>query len=123
MQKCQPDLPANLGSSEELLTEYLFSYPCCSNIAPRCSDERRTSALSLPFEKSNATTEIFMRAASIAGFILVGLGIALLVYSVSPVLLLVHAAEQHQTNLLLPILGGVTLLCGIALLFAARPRD
>jgi hypothetical protein len=64
-----------------------------------------------------------MRAASIAGFILVGLGIASLLYCVSPVLLLVHAADQRQSNLVLPILGGVALICGIALLFVARPRS
>jgi hypothetical protein len=64
-----------------------------------------------------------MRAASIVGFILVGLGIATLVYCVSPVLLLVHAAEQHQTNSVLPILGGIALICGIVLLFATRPRS
>jgi hypothetical protein len=64
-----------------------------------------------------------MRAASIVGFTLVILGIASLVYSVSPILLLVHAAEQHQTNLVLPILGGLALICGIALLFVTRPRS
>jgi formate-dependent nitrite reductase membrane component NrfD len=65
----------------------------------------------------------FMRAAFIVGFVLVILGVASLVYSLSPVLLLVHAAEQRQTNLVLPILGGVALICGIALLFATRPRS
>jgi uncharacterized membrane protein len=64
-----------------------------------------------------------MKAASIVGFILVVLGIASLVYCVSPVMLLVHAAEQHQTSSLLPILGGFALICGIALLFATRPRS
>jgi hypothetical protein len=64
-----------------------------------------------------------MRAASIVGFILVGLGIASLLYCVSPILLLVHAAEQRQTDLVPPILGGLVLICGIALLIAARPRS
>jgi hypothetical protein len=64
-----------------------------------------------------------MRAASIVGFILAALGIGLLLYSVSPVRLLIHAAEQYQTNLLLPSLGGVALVCGIALLYATRPRS
>jgi hypothetical protein len=64
-----------------------------------------------------------MRAASIVGFILVGLGIASLMYYVSPVLLLIHATEQRQTNLVFPILGGLALICGIALLFVARPRS
>jgi hypothetical protein len=64
-----------------------------------------------------------MRAATIVGFILVALGIASLLYCVSPILLLVHAAEQHQTNSVLPIVGGIALICGIALLFATRPRS
>jgi hypothetical protein len=76
---------------------------------------------SLSFAKSNATLD-FMRAASIVGFILVVLGIASLVYCESPVLLLVHAAEQHQTNLVLPVFGGLALICGIALLYATRER-
>jgi hypothetical protein len=82
----------------------------------------RVPPLSLSFAKTNATPD-FMRAASIVGFILVVLGIASLAYCVSPILLLVHAAEQHQTNLVLPILGGVALMCGIALLYATRPRS
>jgi hypothetical protein len=64
-----------------------------------------------------------MRAATIIGFTLVILGIASLVYSVSPILLLVRAAEQHQPSLVLPIFGGLAFICGIALLFASRPRD
>jgi hypothetical protein len=78
--------------------------------------------MSLSFAKSNATLDL-MRAASIVGFILVVLGIGSLVYCVSPVLLLVHAAEQHQTNLVLPIIGGLALICGIALLYATRSRS
>ena len=78
--------------------------------------------MSLSFAKSNVPLD-FMRAASIVGFILVVLGIASLVYCVSPVLLLLHAAEQHQTNLILPIFGGLALICGIALLYATRERS
>lgn len=64
-----------------------------------------------------------MKAAPIVGFVLVILGIALLVYCVSPILLLVRAAEQHQTNSVVPIVGGLALICGIVLLFANRPRS
>ena len=64
-----------------------------------------------------------MKVATIVGFTLVILGIASLVYCVSPVLLLVHAAEPHKTNFVLPILGGLTLICGIALLIVTRPRS
>jgi hypothetical protein len=85
---------------------------------PTHSDAWRT-LVSLSFAKPRE----IMRAASIVGFILVGLGIASLLYCVSPILLLVHAAEQRQTNLVLPILGGLALICGIALLFVARPRS
>jgi hypothetical protein len=87
----------------------------------RHSDAWRSLVVSLPFAKMQPRE--FMRAAAIAGFILVGLGIASLLYCVSPVLLLVHATEQHQTNLVLPIVGGLALICGIALLFVARPRS
>ena len=86
----------------------------------RPSDAWRSLVVSLPFAKMQPRE--FMRAAAIVGFILVGLGIASLLYCVSPVLLLVHATEQHQTNLVLPIVGGLALICGIALLFATRPR-
>jgi hypothetical protein len=89
---------------------------------PGHSDAWRSLVVSLSFAKNMQSRE-FMRAASIAGFILVALGIASLLYCVSPILLLVHAAEQRQTSLVLPILGGVALICGIALLFATRPRS
>jgi len=94
---------------EELATEYLCDSPGCPNIAAQM--------------RGGVATTDFMRAASIVGFILVALGIASLLYCVSPILLLVHAAEQRQTNPVLPILGGLALVCGIALLFASRPRS
>src|ERR1700722_5379441 len=50
-------------------------------------------------------------------------GDRLLLYCVSPVLLLVRAAEQRQINPVLPILGGSALVCGMVLLFVSRPRS
>ena len=94
---------------EEMATEYLCDSPGCPNIAAQM--------------RGGVATTDFMRAASIVGFILVALGLASLLYCVSPILLLVHAAEQRQTNPVLPILGGLALVCGIALLFASRPRS
>jgi hypothetical protein len=58
-----------------------------------------------------------MKAASILGFVLIALGIAALVYCVSPIGLLVQATEQSETNSVLPILGG------FALLFVTRQRN
>jgi hypothetical protein len=89
---------------------------------PRCSEPWQTFGLVAVVCKEQFNDEI-MRAVSIAGFVLVILGIALLLYCVSPILLLVRAAEQHETNLVLPSLGGVALICGMALLFASRPRN
>jgi hypothetical protein len=83
----------------------------------------RGAASSCRCPLQNMEPREFMRAATIVGFILVALGIASLLYSVSPILLLVHAAEQRQTSFVLPIVGGVALICGIALLFATRPRS
>ena len=62
-------------------------------------------------------------AISIFGIILIALGIISLAYFTSPVRLMVQDIEPHKTNLLLPILGGVVLACGSALLFAIRPRS
>jgi hypothetical protein len=67
--------------------------------------------------------EDVMRAGSVVGIILIVLGIILLVYFASPIRLMVQDIEPHRINLTPPILGGVALVCGIALLFAIRPRN
>jgi hypothetical protein len=64
-----------------------------------------------------------MRAASIVGIILVAAGIALLAYFGDPLRLMVRAFVPHKVNPVPPILGGIALACGIALLYATRPRD
>jgi hypothetical protein len=64
----------------------------------------------------------FVKAASIVGIILIVLGIVSLAYFVSPVRFLMQATELHKANPLPPILGGLALVAGIAILFAARPR-
>jgi hypothetical protein len=64
-----------------------------------------------------------MRTASIVGIILIALGIFSLVYFVSPIRLLVDVtADQQSTSPVPAILAGLALICGIALLFAVRPR-
>jgi uncharacterized membrane protein len=63
-----------------------------------------------------------MKTASIVGIILIVLGIGSLAYFAAPMQLLVQDAEQQNSNPLIPILGGLALIGGIALLFATRPR-
>jgi hypothetical protein len=63
-----------------------------------------------------------MKTASIVGIILVALGIGSLAYFAAPMRLLVHDVKQPNSYPVIPILGGLALICGIALLFATRPR-
>ena len=63
-----------------------------------------------------------MRAASIVGIIFVAVGIVLLGYFEDPLRLMVRDFEPHKINPVPPILGGIALACGIALLYATRPR-
>jgi uncharacterized membrane protein SirB2 len=63
------------------------------------------------------------RAASIVGFILILIGIISLAYFASPIrLMLREIAGQSHINLVPPILGGLALCSGIALLFSVRQR-
>jgi hypothetical protein len=63
-----------------------------------------------------------MKKELIVGFILFVSGMISLLYFVSPLRLLTEAIEPHETRPLFAILGGVALICGIALLVANRPR-
>jgi uncharacterized membrane protein len=63
-----------------------------------------------------------MKTASIVGVILIVLGVVSLAYFASPLRLLVQDVEQQNSNPVIPILGGLALIGGIALLFATRPR-
>ena len=64
-----------------------------------------------------------MKIATVVGIILIGLGTLSLAYFASPVRLLFQATlEQHKLNPVPPILGGIAIVIGIALLFAVRPR-
>jgi amino acid permease len=67
--------------------------------------------------------EFLISAASIIGFALIVLGIVLLVYYVSPVRFMLGAFVPHKSNPTPPILGGIALISGIALVYAARTRD
>jgi hypothetical protein len=66
--------------------------------------------------------EVVKRAGLILGIILIATGVILLAYFASPVRMLVQALEPHKMNLLPPMLGGISLACGIALLFAVRTK-
>jgi len=63
------------------------------------------------------------RAASIFGFILIFLGIISLAYFASPIrLMLRETIGLGKINFLPPILGALSLCCGIALLLSVRQR-
>jgi len=64
------------------------------------------------------------RVASIVGFILVAAGIFSLAYFASPIRLMVRETiGPNRINWLPPILGGLSLICGIALLFFVSQRN
>jgi len=63
-----------------------------------------------------------MKAALVIGIILVVLGVGALAYFTSPVRILTLAYVPHNVDLKLPIAGGLSLACGIALLFVSRRR-
>ena len=58
-----------------------------------------------------------MKTASIVGVILIMLGVVLLAYFAAPLRLLVQAGEQQNSEYVIPILGGLALIGGMALLF------
>jgi hypothetical protein len=63
----------------------------------------------------------FLRtAASIVGIVLIVLGVLSLTYFGDPIRIMVRNFEPHRVNLMPPILGGLALICGIALLFASQ---
>jgi hypothetical protein len=64
-----------------------------------------------------------MKAVSILGIILIALGILSLAYFGDPIRLMLRDFEPHKTNLLPPLLGGLALIAGIALLFACQRKD
>jgi hypothetical protein len=62
-----------------------------------------------------------MRAvASTLGIILLVLGIVALAYEFDPIRVLLQATVPHKPNLVRPILGGLALIAGIALLYAGQ---
>ena len=63
-----------------------------------------------------------MKTASIVGIILIVLGIVSLAYFAAPMRLLVQDVEQQNSNPVIPLLGGLALIGGIALLCAIDKR-
>jgi hypothetical protein len=64
-----------------------------------------------------------MRTTAILGIILMGLGIVMLAYFVSPMRLMFHSPMGLPTiSLVPPALGALALISGIALSFGVRPR-
>jgi hypothetical protein len=63
----------------------------------------------------------FLRTAgSILGIVLIVLGVLSLTYFGDPVRIMIRNFEPHRVNLMPPILGGLALVGGIALLFASQ---
>jgi hypothetical protein len=67
--------------------------------------------------------EFLIIVASIIGVTLIVVGIVLLVYYVSPVRMMMGAFVPHKPNPMPPILGGIALVSGIAIVYLARTRD
>ncbi len=64
-----------------------------------------------------------MKFAIVVGMVLIGLGILSLAYFASPVrFMLLQTADPLRMHPVLPILGGIALVSGIALLVAVRPK-
>jgi hypothetical protein len=57
---------------------------------------------------------------SIVGIVLIALGVLSLTYFGDPIRIMIRNFEPHRTNLMPPILGGLALVGGIALLFASQ---
>jgi hypothetical protein len=60
------------------------------------------------------------KTASIVGIVLIVLGVLSLAYFGDPIRLMLRDFEPHKTNLMPPVLGGLAVVAGIALLFACR---
>jgi len=67
--------------------------------------------------------EFLISVTSVIGVILIALGVLLLAYYVSPVRFMVGAFAAHKSNTMPPILGGLAIVGGIALVYVARTRD
>lgn len=64
-----------------------------------------------------------MRIATVVGIVLIGLGMVSLAFSISPVGFLIQATlNQQKMDLVPPILGGIALVSGIALVLVVRPK-
>ena len=64
-----------------------------------------------------------MKAMSIVGIILIAAGIGSLAYFASPMrLMLQETVILHTLNPIPPILGGLALVCGIALVYLGTPK-
>ena len=64
-----------------------------------------------------------MKAMSIVGIILIAAGIGSLAYFASPMrLMLQETVILHTLNPIPPILGGLAVVCGIALVYVGLPK-
>jgi hypothetical protein len=63
-----------------------------------------------------------MKASLVIGMTLIALGFVALPYFASPVRILMLAYVPHYVNLTIPIAGGLSLACGLAVLLVCRSR-
>ena len=63
-----------------------------------------------------------MKAVSIIGIILIVLGVVCLAYFSSPIRFMIQdTVLPYHIDLMVPVGGGLSLVAGLALVFAARP--
>jgi len=63
-----------------------------------------------------------MKATLVIGMVLIAMGVVALAYFASPVRVLMSAYVPHKVDLTIPIAGGLSFACGIAILFMCRSR-
>lgn len=64
-----------------------------------------------------------MKKLLVAGITLIGLGIVSLACFASPIRLMVQDAGSQRMNPAIPVAGAIALICGIAIVYAVRPRS
>jgi hypothetical protein len=88
-----------------------------SSVRRRAHQERKPAPSWLTMLQEDLT-----RAASIVGIILMVVGFAAVAYIALPMRLMMQAAQQQNINPRIPIVGGLALIGGIALLYVTDTR-
>ena len=64
-----------------------------------------------------------MRALSIVGAVLIGLGVLCLAYYASPIRIMLVDTVGQKLHFAIPMVGGAAILTGAIILFTVRPRS